>query len=73
MPATVELTTPQRLLKRRAAAATLSVSERTLFSLSYPRGPIPVVRVGRSVRYDPRDLEEWIQASKLAAQGSSDS
>ncbi|HYT87896.1 MAG TPA: helix-turn-helix domain-containing protein [Gemmataceae bacterium] len=57
----------QLLLAPRAAAAALSVSERTLWGLSAPRGPIPVVRLGRSVRYDLRDLEEFIAAQKGGA------
>jgi len=38
-----------------------------LWGLSAPRGPIPVVRLGRSVRYDLRDLEEFIAAQKGGA------
>jgi predicted DNA-binding transcriptional regulator AlpA len=53
------------LLTVRLAAAALSVSERTLWAISAPRGPIPVVRIGRSVRYDPGDLREWLEAQKI--------
>jgi predicted DNA-binding transcriptional regulator AlpA len=55
---------PKLLLDARAAAEALSISARSLWSLTQPRGPIPSVRIGRSVRYDPRDLREFIDARK---------
>jgi predicted DNA-binding transcriptional regulator AlpA len=55
--------TPMLLTVRQTAAA-LSVSERTLWAISAPRGPIPVVRIGRSVRYDPGDLREYVEDQK---------
>ena len=51
------------LLTARQAAAALSISERTLWGLTV-RGELPVVRIGRAVRYDPRDLQAWIDRSK---------
>lgn len=56
--------TPALLLTAREAAATLAICEKSLWSLSAPRGPIPVVRIGRAVRYDPADLRRWIDAQK---------
>ena len=47
------------LLTPRDTARALAISERTLCALTQ-RGDIPVVRIGRSVRYDPRDLNEWL-------------
>jgi excisionase family DNA binding protein len=53
------------LLSAREAAKSLRVSERTLWALTQPRGPIPFVRVGRrGIRYDPRDLVAWIDGQK---------
>lgn len=52
------------LMKPRDAAKALGISERSLWSISEPRGDIPVVRIGRSVRYSVRDLEAWIDAQK---------
>jgi len=52
------------LLTAREAADALHVCERTLWGLTAPRGPIAVVKIGRSVRYDVRDLEQWIEANK---------
>lgn len=48
------------LLSAREAAAALSICEKTLWSMTQPRGPIPVVRLGRSVRYAPDSLRQWI-------------
>jgi excisionase family DNA binding protein len=48
------------LLTPREAAQALATSERTLWSLTAPRGPIPVVRFGRSVRYSRDALVTWI-------------
>jgi excisionase family DNA binding protein len=53
------------LLTPRESAQALSVSERTLWSMTAPRGSIPVVKIGRSVRYDPADLREWIGEQKI--------
>jgi predicted DNA-binding transcriptional regulator AlpA len=48
------------LLTPRDAAAALAVSERTLWSLSSPRGKLPTVRIGRAVRYRVADLESFV-------------
>jgi excisionase family DNA binding protein len=55
-----EAQAPQLLLTARAAAAALSVSERTLWTMTHPRGPIPAVRIGRAVRYPVDALRAWI-------------
>jgi excisionase family DNA binding protein len=54
---------PPLLLTTRQAAKALSISERTLWQLAKD-GKIPTVRIGRSVRFDPRDLQDWISAHK---------
>ena len=52
---------PQRLtLKARETAELLSISERTLWSLTAPRGPIPCLRLNRSVLYSIASLERFI-------------
>jgi excisionase family DNA binding protein len=58
------MTTSPLLLTPREAAQTLATSERTLWSLTAPRGPIPVVRLGRSVRYSTAALVQWIALSE---------
>jgi predicted DNA-binding transcriptional regulator AlpA len=50
------------LLRAREAAKALGVSERTLWSRTKPRGPIPSVRLGSAVCYSVAALQEWIDA-----------
>lgn len=57
-------TTTGRLLTIREAAARLGISERKLWDLTMPRGPLPCVRIGQSVRYVPDDLDEFIAAMR---------
>ncbi|MBC8379676.1 MAG: helix-turn-helix domain-containing protein [Planctomycetes bacterium] len=52
-----------RLLKSREAAKYLCVSEKTLWNLTNA-GEIIVVRMGRLIRYDPADLDKFIEKSK---------
>lgn len=66
---------PPLLLKFRAAAEALSISERMLFGLTQPRGPIPALRLpgrgnARAIRYDVRDLLAFIDGLKQAASGT---
>ena len=58
-----EHTIEPMLLTARQAARILSISERTLWSLTKDR-QIPAVRIGRAVRYDPGDLRRWINLVK---------
>jgi hypothetical protein len=65
MPSTLtDPPVPQLLLTARAAAAALSVSQRTLWAMTYPRGPIPVIRLGRAVRYPADALRAFIEAQQ---------
>ncbi|HEY1378989.1 MAG TPA: helix-turn-helix domain-containing protein [Gemmataceae bacterium] len=59
---------PALLLTPRAAAAALAVSPRTLWGLTAPRGPIPAVKIGRSVRYSAEALRAWIAAQQKGGQ-----
>lgn len=52
-----------RLLRPRDAAEFLAVSPRKLWELTNA-GLVPSLRIGRSVRYDPRDLLEWVEKQK---------
>lgn len=54
----VTLPTPPILVKPIDAARMVTISERKLWELTN-RGEIPCVRIGRSVRYLPADLQEW--------------
>lgn len=60
----VEQPPPPKLITSREAAKALAVSERTLWAIA-ERGEIPVVRIGRSVRYSPDDLSAWITKNKV--------
>lgn len=53
------------LLTPHEAAQALSISERTLWQLSKDCY-IPVVKIGRAVRYAISDLERFIEAQKTA-------
>ena len=55
---------PQLLLSVRDAAKALAICERKLWELTEPQGPIACIRIGRAVRYDPRDLRRWIDGQK---------
>lgn len=52
-----------RLLTPIEAATTLGISPRKLWELSN-RKEIASVRIGRCVRYDPRDLSDFVLRSK---------
>jgi predicted DNA-binding transcriptional regulator AlpA len=53
------------LVDVREAARLLACSERTLWGLTSPRGPIPSVKIGRrSVRYSVADLQAFVDAQK---------
>lgn len=58
--------TPSGLLRPPDAAKWLACSPRTLWSLTAPRGPLSVVRIGRAVRYDVRDLQAYVNGAKGA-------
>jgi len=49
------------LLSTKEAAGALGISVRHLYNLSAPKGPIPVVRLGKRVLYRPQDLEAFLQ------------
>lgn len=52
------------LLTPKEAAQSLSVSERTLYSLT-KAGELPAVRIGRAVRYAVADLRAFIEKKSL--------
>ena len=49
------------LMTAREAARALTVCEKTLWTLTQPRGKIPAVRIGKAVRYRMEDLQAWIE------------
>jgi len=57
----------QLLLTPKEAARSLNVCERTLYSLT-KAGELPVVRIGRAVRYDIADLRALIERTKKSSE-----
>jgi hypothetical protein len=55
----------------RTAARMIGVSQRTLWSLTAPRGPVPVARIGNRVVYRIRDLDAYLAG--LAAESAEQS
>jgi predicted DNA-binding transcriptional regulator AlpA len=53
------------LVDRHEAARLLAMSESWLWQAT-TRGQLPCVRIGRAVRYDPRDLQAFIDRQKQA-------
>ena len=58
------------LLTPNEASSMLSISPRTLWALTQA-GALPVVRIGRSTRYDQRDLVAYIDSQKCRATAES--
>lgn len=50
----------EKLLTMDRVAARLSISKQRVYELARS-GILPVVRIGRQLRVDPRKLEEWIR------------
>ena len=61
--------TVARLTTASQAADILCISERKLWDLTN-RGEVPVVRIDRSVRYDVKDLLDWIEEKKQRPSGT---
>ena len=53
----------ERLLTYRQAAKILQVSDRSVWTL-VKSGELKSARIGRCVRIDPRDLDEFVHDSK---------
>ena len=51
------------LVRSTEAARMLAISERKLFELK-ERGEIRAIKIGRSVRFSVRDLEEWVDGQR---------
>jgi excisionase family DNA binding protein len=56
----------QALLTARQTAKILNICDRKLWELTNSK-QIPHVRIGRAVRYDPRDLDAWLERRKQEA------
>jgi excisionase family DNA binding protein len=56
-----------RLLNVKEAARFLGTTDKTLYSKIWRR-EIPFVKIGRSVRFDVKDLEALIERSRVRAE-----
>ena len=56
----------RRLLTVKVAAEYLSMSEQALYQLVHRRS-IPVVKIGRALRFDVDSLNNWIQEHLIGA------
>jgi excisionase family DNA binding protein len=54
------------LLDSSQIAGMLGITERHVRRLVLERR-IPFAKVGRFVRFDPRDIEQWVQAAKVSS------
>lgn len=70
------LTPTPLALRPDDAAKTLGISERTLWGLTDPRGPIPCIRVGhgkrQTVLYPVAELQAWLSREAKAEKGVSE-
>ena len=60
---------PAPLMTADEVVQVLRVTDRTLWSGTAPRGPLPVSRIGRSVRYSSDAIQQFI-ASRVQTIGS---
>jgi excisionase family DNA binding protein len=56
-------TWPERLLNIEETSKIMQISVSTLYTWS-SEGKFPVVKCGRAVRFDPLDIEKWIEENK---------
>jgi predicted DNA-binding transcriptional regulator AlpA len=49
------------LLTIRQVADATGLCEKTIWAQTFPRGPLIPCRVGRSLRYSPDAVREWIE------------
>jgi len=60
-------TQTKRLLNTKEAAGYLAMTETALYQLVH-RKRIPVVRLGRALRFDLKALDVWIEQQKESAE-----
>lgn len=56
-----EIQLEKMLLSKNEAARVLSISEKKLWCLTRPRGPIQAVRLGGRILYSPETLKAFIR------------
>lgn len=69
MPGPQTQRTLHKLLGVPETAETLGITERQLRNLVYLR-KIPYCKVGRLLRFDPRELADWVEATTYRPGGA---
>ena len=59
---------PTLALKPAQAAKAMNVSERTLWSITVPRGTLPAVKIGSRVVYFPHQIQAWADRQHASQQ-----
>jgi excisionase family DNA binding protein len=59
----------KQLLTPQEAADLLGLSLQAFYQRIH-RGQIPIIRIGRSLRVDPEELERWLEGCSTSTRGS---
>ena len=73
--ATNPVSTPKVLLSPRETAEAMGISERKLWSITFPRGSLRPVRIGTRCLYSPASIQKFIseqeaQSAQEASEGA---
>jgi len=58
------LTEHKEVWSVRETAAKLGISERTLFSITAPRGTLKAIKIGSRVAYRPESVADWLKSQE---------
>ena len=53
--------TEKKLLSVKETAQALGISDRTLWTITAPRGPLACCKIGSRVMYSPKAIERFIE------------
>jgi hypothetical protein len=56
------------LLNKKETADYLRISVRTLDNITQPRGTLPCIRIGRSIRYSVTAIEYWLKQQESTSE-----
>ena len=65
------LRTLGRMLNVRELSATIGISGKQVYALA-GRGAIPHIRIGRSLRFDPYEVAQWLRAHSCGRSDTAD-
>lgn len=57
----MSVSTEKKLLSVRETAKALGVSEKTVWTITAPRGPLACCRIGARVMYSPQAIDRYIE------------